>query len=122
MVILGPGPNRDPYKLLGPNGQYLKPIDMLDAAAQRHDYSYNLAHTGGIKGALSNLEVRKADLILAAEANIVIMFAALMIKDPISNKYITEPELRWAIGVTALFGDIGAAKYTTSLFIPSPTK
>ena len=41
--FLGPGPNKDPYALVGPNGRQLRPIDMLDAAAQTHDYYYNLA-------------------------------------------------------------------------------
>jgi hypothetical protein len=39
---------------------------MLDAAAQRHDFRYNLAQTSGIKGALYNLGVRPADLRLAS--------------------------------------------------------
>ncbi|WP_428330297.1 hypothetical protein [Mucilaginibacter sp.] len=50
--FLGPGPDGNPYNLTGYNGKRLKPIDMLDAAAQRHDYAYYRHHTGGVSGAL----------------------------------------------------------------------
>ena len=38
--FVGPGPDQNPYKIVGPDGKYLQPINMLDAAAQVHDYAY----------------------------------------------------------------------------------
>jgi RHS repeat-associated protein len=66
--FLGPGPNGDPYHLRGYDGKLLKPIDLLDAAAQTHDYYYNLANTGGIRGALFSHGTADADEQLAKAA------------------------------------------------------
>ncbi|RZK39955.1 MAG: hypothetical protein EOO90_16965 [Pedobacter sp.] len=63
--FLGPGPDANPYNILGYDGKKLKPINMLDAAAQRHDAAYDRAKVGGVKGALFSVKVSNADMELA---------------------------------------------------------
>ena len=58
----GPGPAKNPYHLKDENGKTLRPIDMIDAAAQRHDYAYYKPHTGGNSSALFNTTVANADI------------------------------------------------------------
>ncbi len=89
----GPGPNKNPYQLKDANGKTLQPIDMIDAAAQRHDYAYYKANTGGISGALFNRSVAKADIALARAADWVILYSILGIKDELTGKPITNKEL-----------------------------
>ena len=60
--FIGPGPDFAP-RILG-----LQPKDMLDLAAFYHDISYFNAKTGGVDGALNNLEVLDADIKLTLVA------------------------------------------------------
>jgi RHS repeat-associated protein len=110
--FLGPGPtaNANPYNLIGYDGKILRPIDMLDQASQRHDYSYYLANTGGINGALFDKTVGDADIRLALSANMVILFSVLGVDDLVSGKLVTSDELNWAIGVTLTFSTLGTLK------------
>jgi len=108
--FLGPGPNDDPRYLRGYDRKILRPIDMLDEGAQQHDYAYYKANTGGIKGALFNKSVRKADIALANSARWVIIYSWLNIDDPVSKKPVTSAELKWAWGVTIAFSDLGTLK------------
>ena len=90
--FLGPGPDGNPYNLRGYDGKILKPIDAMDAAAQRHDYAYYLAKTGGVKGALFDDRVAAADWALAAEAyNITLLFAENK-RDPLTHQPISAAE------------------------------
>lgn len=114
--FLGPGPDGpkfNPYKLIGPNGKVLKPIDMVDAAAQRHDYSYWQLQASGVQGALFDREVWLADLALARSAAEVMDRWVLGQNDTITGKPISNAEAAWAEGVTLLFGGLGSAKLGT---------
>jgi hypothetical protein len=106
----GPGPNKNPYQLKDANGKTLQPIDMIDAAAQRHDYAYYKANTGGVSGALFNRSVAKADIALARAANWVILYSILGIKDELTGKPITQKELSVAIMIAVTFQDLGTLK------------
>jgi hypothetical protein len=58
--FLGPGPDgpkANPYQMIGYNGKMLKPTDMVDATARRHDYSYWKLKASGVKGALFDRQV-----------------------------------------------------------------
>jgi len=61
--FIGPGPDVDPYKIPDPNhpGEYLKPTNVADAAAQRHDKAYYDAGSSGVEGATKDLKVMEAD-------------------------------------------------------------
>jgi hypothetical protein len=108
--FLGPGPNGNPYNLRGYDGKILKPIDMMDAAAQRHDYAYYLAHTGGVKGALFDDAVGAADRALAGAAfDVQVLFNQHM-PDPITHQPISAAEEIWAQRVTIGFGLLGGLK------------
>ena len=106
----GPGPNKNPYQLKDANGKTLRPIDMIDAAAQRHDYAYYMANTGGISGALFNKSVAKADIALARSADWVILSSILGINDQVTGKPITQKELDVAILIAVTFQDLGVLK------------
>jgi len=71
--FVGPGPNQNPYTIDDPNnkGQFLKPLDEIDAAAQRHDDVYWKTGTGGPTGALFNKAVVTADIQLAMDAKTI---------------------------------------------------
>ncbi|MHB8209097.1 hypothetical protein [Mucilaginibacter sp.] len=111
--FLGPGPNGNPYQLTGYNGKTLKPIDMLDAAAQRHDYSYYLLKTGGVSGALFNRQVYFADLALASSAAEVMSRWDLGQNDTITGRPISAAEAAWAESVSISFGLLGSIKLGT---------
>jgi len=68
--FIGPGPDIDPYTISDPNnpGGFLQPVDAIDKAAQRHDYFYWKAETGGFGGAFFNRQVIGPDLLLASDA------------------------------------------------------
>jgi RHS repeat-associated protein len=110
--FLGPGPDgilANPYDLRR-YGKVLQPIDALDAAAQRHDYAYWVAKASGIKGAAFNLAVTNADARLTQDARNILISASLGGIDPISNRSYSFAELKWAIGVSHLFGIITTYK------------
>ena len=109
--FLGPGPDGNPYQLKGYNGQPLRPIDMLDAAAQRHDLAYYKAHTGGVKGALFDDAVGAADRQLAASAHQIDLMYNNGINDSITNQPIGLMEYRWALRVEISFGFLGGLKW-----------
>ncbi|WP_131535594.1 hypothetical protein [Pedobacter nototheniae] len=108
--FLGPGPDGNPYKLTGYDGNILKPVDMLDAAAQRHDVAYDAAKVGGINGALFRRRVSAADQQLALDAVGVIAAYYRGSKDTITGQRITAEEVKWAERVTAAFLGIGGYK------------
>ena len=114
--FLGPGPSKNPYKLLGPDGHYLKPIDMLDAAAQRHDYAYDQAKTGGVYGALFVDKVGQADRDLAWSAITIVDMYNKGINDSITGKQITAGEYQWAQRVSISFSILGDLKAIGNLF------
>jgi hypothetical protein len=111
--FLGPGPdgpNANPYKLLGYGGKILKPIDMMDAAAQRHDYAYWKLKASGVHSALFEDRVGFADRALAADAYQVAERYAQNMNDLITHKPITSQEYWWAIKVEISFGFLGGLK------------
>lgn len=60
--FLGPGPDVDPASL------GLLPINQSDSACFQHDVQYYLNDTGGILGALFNINVNYVDAQLACDA------------------------------------------------------
>jgi len=108
--FLGPGSDKNPYNLKGYDGKTLEPIDMLDQAAQRHDYAYFKAQTGGVMGALFNTEVAEADKQLAFRADLVILYSVFNLDDPVSGEPVSTEELRWAIAVSVAFSTLGTLK------------
>ena len=76
---------------------------MLDAAAQTHDYYYNLANTGGISGALFSHGTADADEQLANAAQQVISFYFNKIQDPVSHNQVSFSEYHWTLLVVLLF-------------------
>ena len=108
--FVGPGPDQNPYKIVGSDGKYLRPIDMIDAAAQINDYAYWKANTGGIGGALFNTSVAHADLDLAHDAEWVIFNKIVGLKDTITGQLISSNEFHWALAITVTFTDLGTLK------------
>lgn len=111
--FLGPGPdgvNANPYNLKGANGQILRPIDLIDAAAQRHDYAYWKIGVSGVKGALFDKKVRAADAQLAIDAAGVIADYYRGTIDPYTGKLVSWTTFNWAVKVAALFGEIAGYK------------
>ena len=110
--FIGPGPSSDPYKLKDPKnpGQYLKPKDMVDAAAQRHDYYYHLLHADGVTGALFATRVTFADQILAGEASKAFFGYFRGDTDPITGNAISPRTRDVAFDIMVSFGLIGGAK------------
>ena len=68
--FIGPGSEDNPYELPDPDnpGHFLQPKDMVDKAAQLHDYFYYKEGASGITGALFSKKVAYADLKLVADA------------------------------------------------------
>src|SRR5690606_15546282 len=71
--FVGPGPdgpNANPYMLSDPNnaGEVLKPIDLIDRAAQVHDDYYWKHGLSGVESALFSLEALPADIALVNAA------------------------------------------------------
>lgn len=95
--FLGPGPDADPASL------GLLPINQLDSACFQHDVQYYLNDTGGILGALFNVQVDYADAQLACDA----FKAAINNNNDLRQRLI-------AGGVGVLFGLIAAYKYEFS--------
>ena len=111
--FLGPWPPDNPYVLKGYNGKTLKPIDMFDAAARRHDYAYYLLKTGGVSGALFNRQVYFADFALAQSAAEVMTRWDLGQNDAITGRPISGAEAAWAESVSISFGLLGSIKFGT---------
>ena len=109
--FMGPGPDANPYNLRGYDGKILKPIDMLDAADQKHDYNYFLAHTGGVSGALFNDAVGHADRELAASAQQIMDRRLQGLNDTITGKPITDEEYIWARRTETAFTILGSLKW-----------
>ncbi len=84
----------------------MRPIDLIDAAAQRHDYAYWKIGASGVKGALFDKRVGAADAQLAIDAIGVIVDYHRGTIDPYTGKPISETTYGWAVKVEALFGDI----------------
>ena len=108
--FLGPGPDGNPYNLKGYDHKTLKPIDMLDAAAQRHDYAYYRHKTGGVNGALWDDSVGAADRELAYNAWVVVDMYTKGMNDVITHQPITKKEFEWASRVEEAFGLLGTLK------------
>jgi RHS repeat-associated protein len=97
--FVGPGhdgPKANPYKLIGYDGKILKPIDMVDAAAQRHDYAYWMLKASGINSALRDDRTGPADRALAASASKICSMFDDDINDSITNKPISQEEYAMA--------------------------
>jgi RHS repeat-associated protein len=110
--FIGPGPTADPYKLRDPKnpGQYLKPKDMVDAAAQRHDYYYYKLGADGLTGALFNTDVTFADHILAYQAYQAFTGYFKGNIDPVTGNAISPRTRDVAFDILVSFGLIGGAK------------
>lgn len=102
--FIGPGPDADPYTL------GLQPIDAIDKAAQRHDYFYYKAKTGGIPGALFNRDVVGADLLLVSDAYNIMQSYKKGGIDEVTGLPISERTYNLARGVFYLFTPISASK------------
>ena len=66
--------------------------------------------TGGIEGALFNTTVWQADLDLAHDAEWIIFYKLVGLKDEITGHYVTTDEYHWAIAITLAFTDLGTLK------------
>ena len=110
--FIGPGPTENPYELDDPSnpGEYLKPKDMVDAAAQRHDYFYFVNGADGINGALFNLKVTNADKILADEASRAFFGYFRGDIDPVTGNPISPRTRDVALDIMISFGTIGGVK------------
>jgi len=83
---------------------------MLDAAAQTHDYWYDVAKTGGVYGALFVDKVGQADRQLAMSAGEVVRRYFAGVNDSITNQPITRSEFTWASMVNILFMELAGFK------------
>ena len=102
--FIGPGPDVDP-RTLG-----LQPKDMLDLAAFFHDISYFNAKTGGVDGALNNLEVLGADKKLASDAYKIVVGYWQGKTDPVTQMKISQRTYNMAQAVYGAFGPISEFK------------
>lgn len=110
--FIGPGPDADPYRLTDPLNpdEYLRPIDAIDGAAQAHDDAYWKAKTGGVTGALFNLEVTSADIALFIEAAEIMSSYRSGGTDPITGHQVSERTFNLATAVYYTFGAISFHK------------
>ncbi|MGC3946381.1 MAG: DUF6443 domain-containing protein [Chryseolinea sp.] len=110
--FIGPGSSEDPYTLEDERhpGQVLKPKDMVDAAAQRHDYFYFLAKADGVSGALFATRVKYADQLLAAEAAKAYFGYFRGEIDPITHNKISPRTRDVAFDIMVTFSLIGSYK------------
>lgn len=108
--FIGPGPDIDPY-LLKSDG--LLPLDMLDQAAFEHDVAYYKANTGGVKGAVKNLDVAGADKALVESALSIIRGYRKGRIDPITGEKISERTRNAAKLVYMAFKPIVSKKTST---------
>jgi RHS repeat-associated protein len=104
---IGPGPDVDPNDLLKGG---LKPLDMVDQAAFKHDRAYYEASTGGVKGALLEKSIAYADMALAKDAKNVINGYKKGQMDPITGQKISERTYNMARLVYAAFKSIDYQK------------
>ena len=110
--FVGPGPTENPYKLEDPKnpGQYLKPKDMIDAAAQRHDYYYYKFGADGVSAALLNDNIEFADQILVNEAYKAVTGYFRGGTDPITGNAISPRTRDVALDILVSFGIIVSLK------------
>ncbi len=104
--FVGPGPdgpNANPYSLKDNFGKIIKPIDAIDAAAQRHDYSYWQNGASGVEGAIFNKYVTSADILLAANAYYIMQGFAAGAIDPVTKLPISDRTDNIARGIYFLF-------------------
>ncbi|MCR8562020.1 hypothetical protein KXD93_30480 [Mucilaginibacter sp. BJC16-A38] len=83
---------------------------MLDAAAQTHDYWYDVAKTGGVYGALFVDKVADADHQLAVSAGEVVRRYFAGVNDSITNQPVTRAEFIWALKVNVAFMELAGFK------------
>lgn len=91
-------------------GQFLKPKDMVDAAAQKHDYFYFVNGADGVQGALFNLDVTNADKILANEAAEAFFGFFRGDIDPVTGNPISPRTRDVAFDIMVSFGFISSHK------------
>ncbi|HEY9122932.1 MAG TPA: hypothetical protein VIO15_01240 [Bacteroidales bacterium] len=113
--FIGPGPNENPYTLKDANGNILQPKDLVDAAAQVHDYRYWVAGASGVKGAFLGINVRSADGELANSAYGVMQAYGRGEMDPWTGQQISERTYNMARAVYYLFEPITIYKTVISL-------
>jgi RHS repeat-associated protein len=104
--FVGPGPdgpNANPYNLKDNHGKTIKPIDAIDAAAQRHDYSYWKSGASGVEGAIFNKTVTSADIHLVADAYSIMQGFSAGAIDPRTSLPISERTNNIASGIYNLF-------------------
>ncbi|WP_312903060.1 RHS repeat-associated core domain-containing protein, partial [Chryseobacterium taichungense] len=104
---IGPGPDVDPNTLLKAG---LKPLDMVDQAAFKHDVAYYNANTGGIKGAMFEKAIAYADNTLAKDAKNVINGYKRGNIDPVTGQKISQRTYNMAKLVYAAFKTISYQK------------
>lgn len=102
--FIGPGPDVDPRSL------GLQPKDALDLAAFFHDISYFKAKTGGVDGALNNLDVLGADKRLASDAFKIIVGYWQGKTDPVTQTKISQRTYNMAKAVYGAFAPISGYK------------
>ena len=112
--FIGPGPDENPYLLSDTrrDNKYLMPKDMIDAAAQKHDFRYWQNKTSGITGALLDKRVAMADAMLVQDAwNILKGYQNGMI-DPYTGVPISSRTAQTAYAVYVAFFPISVLKYS----------
>ncbi len=105
--FIGPGPNSDPFSL------GLDPMDELDRAAMLHDYAYYKQGIGGVWDAITNLDVRNADLGLYNSAKDVIDKYWSGSTDVVTGLPVSYDTWRNAVDVATAFQLIVESKYGT---------
>jgi|GEM_PF-1870727 hypothetical protein len=116
--FIGPGPKSvDPYKIINLSSaekEFLRPVDLLDEAAQRHDYAYFKLGADGISGALFNKKTVFADLELANDSWNIIEGYWKNEMDPITGRHISFQTYENAWGVYYAFRPISIMKLYNS--------
>lgn len=104
------GPN-NPKKADGKRDSYvLPPINSLDAAAKKHDLSYDLVQAKGFKGAILDTKTLDADKQLILDASNVIAMYHLGITDPINRQQVSVETKDAAVKVVGIFTNLVAEK------------
>jgi len=110
--FLGPGPDADPFTL--PNeekrGEFVEPVDVVDLAAQIHDYAYWQAGATGLTGALFKRQVEDADKRLAKSAMEIVSNYSKGTIDPVTLKPISFKTYTMAYAVFVAFTPIAMSK------------
>jgi len=111
--FVGPGPDANPYTLPDPKNprSFLRPIDAIDKAAQKHDFYYWKAGASGVKGALFDKQVAAADAILASDALEIIVNYQYGGLDEVTGLPISNRTYAVALGVFYSFTPLSLNKF-----------